>query len=70
MITEILEIRCDECGKVETFTNVVNYRISSLLSKAFKMLTLDGWKFERDENHKLVSVICKKCVEDMQVRDE
>jgi len=61
VITVKTEITCDSCGKVSDSTAQMDYRTSGAAPVAVAEAEAHGWKFIRDESHKLQRVYCPNC---------
>lgn len=64
MIRETVEVRCDRCGRHQQIQRMIVYRISGLMQSFIAELETAGWKFIRDDEHKLTSVLCHQCAKE------
>jgi hypothetical protein len=61
VITVKVEITCDSCGRVFLSTGKMDYRTTGAAPVTVTKANSLGWRFVRDENHKLERVYCPKC---------
>lgn len=64
IITDVI-ITCDSCGRNITDRRSMEFRTSGDAPRLIKILKEKGWEFQRDDDYRLLKVLCPECRKNM-----